>query len=48
MNNTVVLDLFLGDSGKGKIVDYLAQNANAVIRFNGSNNAGHTIKVALS
>ncbi len=45
MNNTVVLDLFLGDSGKGKIVDYLAQNAKAVIRFNGSNNAGHTIKV---
>ena len=43
MKNTVVLDLFLGDSGKGKIVDYLAESANAVIRFNGSNNAGHTL-----
>jgi adenylosuccinate synthase len=45
MTNTVVLDLFLGDSGKGKIVDYLAQNASSVIRFNGSNNAGHTLQV---
>lgn len=45
MTNTVVLDLFLGDSGKGKIVDYLASTAAGVIRFNGSNNAGHTLKV---
>ena len=45
MTNTVVLDLFLGDSGKGKIIDYLAETANSVIRFNGSNNAGHTLKL---
>lgn len=43
MVNTVVLDLFLGDSGKGKIADYLAKTAKAVVRFNGSNNAGHTL-----
>jgi adenylosuccinate synthase len=45
MKNVVVLDLFLGDSGKGKIVDYLASRASNVVRFNGSNNAGHTLKV---
>lgn len=45
MHNTAVLDLFLGDSGKGKIVDYLAETAHAVVRFNGSNNAGHTLSI---
>lgn len=45
MKNTVVLDLFLGDSGKGKVVDYLAANHKTVVRFNGANNAGHTLKV---
>jgi len=46
MKNYVILDLYLGDSGKGKISDYLSslEGAKAVIRFNGSNNAGHTIK----
>lgn len=32
-----------GDEGKGKIVDFLAKEADYVIRFNGGNNAGHTI-----
>ena len=32
-----------GDEGKGKITDYLAQNADVVVRFQGGNNAGHTI-----
>lgn len=45
MPNTVVLDLFLGDSGKGKITDYLAPQHLGVVRFNGSNNAGHTLYV---
>lgn len=45
MVNRVVLDLFLGDSGKGKIVDLLAKRSVGVIRFNGSNNAGHTLSV---
>jgi len=34
-----------GDEGKGKVVDYYAKNANYVVRFQGGNNAGHTIKV---
>ena len=34
-----------GDEGKGKIVDYLAQKADVVIRSQGGNNAGHTVVV---
>ncbi len=34
-----------GDEGKGKIVDWLSSNADLVVRFQGGNNAGHTIKV---
>lgn len=32
-----------GDEGKGKIIDYLAENADFVVRFHGGNNAGHTV-----
>lgn len=41
----VVCGLQWGDEGKGKIVDKLARNAHAVVRFNGGNNAGHTLVV---
>jgi adenylosuccinate synthase len=34
-----------GDEGKGKIVDYFSKDAHHVVRFQGGNNAGHTIKV---
>jgi adenylosuccinate synthase len=34
-----------GDEGKGKIVDYLAGEAHVVVRFQGGNNAGHSVKV---
>ncbi len=34
-----------GDEGKGKITDYLAEDADAIVRFQGGNNAGHTIVV---
>ncbi len=34
-----------GDEGKGKLVDFLAQGYDAVVRFQGGNNAGHTVKV---
>jgi adenylosuccinate synthase len=34
-----------GDEGKGKIVDYLAEEAHVVVRFQGGNNAGHSVKV---
>ena len=32
-----------GDEGKGKVVDYLAENAHCVLRYSGGNNAGHTV-----
>lgn len=40
---TLVIGSQWGDEGKGKIVDYLAATSDFVIRFNGGNNAGHTI-----
>ncbi len=45
MAGTVVLGLQWGDEGKGKVVDYLARTAAAVVRFQGGHNAGHTIIV---
>ncbi|HEC36592.1 MAG TPA: adenylosuccinate synthase [bacterium] len=42
-NNIAVVGLSWGDEGKGKFVDYMAQRADVVVRFNGGNNAGHTI-----
>lgn len=42
-NVTVVVGLQYGDEGKGKIVDYLAEKSDVVIRANGGANAGHTI-----
>ncbi|MBM3123604.1 MAG: adenylosuccinate synthase [Chloroflexi bacterium] len=43
MTVTVVAGCQWGDEGKGKIVDYLAAHADYVARFNGGNNAGHTV-----
>src|SRR6187455_2841125 len=43
MPGLVVLGAQWGDEGKGKVVDLLAEHADAVIRFQGGNNAGHTI-----
>ena len=45
MANTVIVGAQWGDEAKGKIVDYLADGADVVIRFNGGNNAGHTVVV---
>jgi len=44
-NVKVVLGVFYGDEGKGKIIDYLSKDADYAVRFSGGNNAGHTIKV---
>lgn len=41
----VVLGTQWGDEGKGKIVDYLAQKAETVVRYQGGSNAGHTVAV---
>ena len=43
--NVVVLGTQWGDEGKGKIVDLLTENADAVVRFQGGHNAGHTIVI---
>ena len=45
MSNTAIIGLQWGDEGKGKIVDFLADRFDAVVRFQGGHNAGHTIKV---
>ena len=45
MSVDVVVGLQYGDEGKGKIVDTLASDYDIVVRFNGGNNAGHTIKL---
>src|SRR5256714_1869390 len=43
MPGIVIVGAQWGDEGKGKVVDLLAEHADAVIRFQGGNNAGHTI-----
>lgn len=43
MSSIVVVGANWGDEGKGRIVDYLANDAAASIRFQGGNNAGHTV-----
>ncbi|MCE7586489.1 adenylosuccinate synthetase [Vibrio fluvialis] len=43
MSSIVVVGANWGDEGKGRIVDYLADSAAASIRFQGGNNAGHTV-----
>ena len=45
MSTTVVLGAQWGDEGKGKVTDFFASNADMVVRFQGGNNAGHTIVV---
>ena len=42
-NTKVVIGAQWGDEGKGKISDYLAQTSDVVVRYQGGNNAGHTI-----
>ena len=41
--NVAVIGAQWGDEGKGKIVDYLATDAQIIVRFSGGANAGHTI-----
>ena len=44
-NNVVLLGTQWGDEGKGKIVDLLTEKADAVVRFQGGHNAGHTLVI---
>lgn len=43
MSVTAIVGAQWGDEGKGRIIDYLAQQADVVIRFQGGDNAGHTV-----
>lgn len=45
MSAVVVMGTQWGDEGKGKIVDYLAEQADVVVRYQGGSNAGHTVVV---
>jgi adenylosuccinate synthase len=45
VSNIVIIGTQWGDEGKGKIVDLLAEKADTVVRFQGGNNAGHTMVV---
>src|ERR1700759_5357560 len=45
MTNVTVIGAQWGDEGKGKIIDWLSNRAQMVVRFQGGNNAGHTIVV---
>src|SRR5580704_1300240 len=44
--NLIVIGLQWGDEGKGKVVDLLTDRAQAVARFQGGHNAGHTLVIA--
>src|SRR5439155_5621503 len=43
--NTCVVGLQWGDEGKGKIVDFLAEDADVVVRYCGGANAGHSVRI---
>src|SRR3984957_3287874 len=45
MANVAVIGAQWGDEGKGKIVDWLSERADVVVRFQGGHNAGHTLVI---
>jgi len=46
MSSKVLIGLQWGDEGKGKVIDVLSENINMVVRFQGGNNAGHTVETS--
>ncbi|MFH1657627.1 MAG: adenylosuccinate synthase [bacterium] len=45
MSARIIIGIQFGDEGKGKIIDYLAEESDIIARFQGGNNAGHTLVV---
>jgi len=45
MSCTVVVGAQWGDEGKGKIIDILSRDADIIVRYQGGNNAGHTVVI---
>lgn len=43
--NTILIGAQFGDEGKGKIIDVMMENNDVVVRFQGGNNAGHTVEI---
>ena len=43
MSNTAIVGINWGDEGKGRMVDYFAGQFDVVVRYQGGNNAGHTV-----
>jgi len=43
--NTILIGLQWGDEGKGKVIDYLCRSNDVIVRFQGGNNAGHTVVI---
>ena len=46
MSNIILIGAQWGDEGKGKIIDLLAEESDVIVRYQGGNNAGHTVKYA--
>ncbi|MBI4387864.1 MAG: adenylosuccinate synthase [Candidatus Omnitrophica bacterium] len=46
MSNIILIGAQWGDEGKGKIIDLLAEKSDFIVRYQGGNNAGHTVKFA--
>ena len=44
--NRILIGAQWGDEGKGKVIDILARKSDVIVRFQGGNNAGHTVKFA--
>ncbi|MEW6609616.1 MAG: adenylosuccinate synthase, partial [bacterium] len=45
MSNIIVVGVQWGDEGKGKVIDFLTEKADIIVRYQGGNNAGHTVIV---
>jgi adenylosuccinate synthase len=43
--NKILIGLQWGDEGKGKVIDYLCRDSDVIVRFQGGNNAGHTVVI---
>ncbi len=46
MSHTILIGAQWGDEGKGKVIDVLAQKSDYIVRYQGGNNAGHTVRIA--
>ncbi len=45
MPNTVLIGAQWGDEGKGKVIDVMTEQVDLVVRYQGGNNAGHTVEI---